>query len=73
MKYIDELEEIEKNLKEKKGENKIFKKFSFKKKTIEEEELEKKIKEQEILELEEKKSNIEKKISNSIKKNEKSY
>ena len=42
MKYIDELEEIEKNLKEKKGENKIFKKFSFKKKTIEEEELEKK-------------------------------
>ena len=68
MKYIDKLEEIDNKLKDLKGENKLFRKLSFKKKKNEKEEEEEKKKQQEISELEEKKVKLEIKIYNSIKK-----
>ena len=67
MTHINELEEIEKKLKELKSEGKFFKRISFKKRNKEEEEEKEKEKKKLIEELEQKKSQLEKKISDIIK------
>ena len=68
MSRLNEMENIDKKLKELKNEGKIFKRFSFKKKKNEEEEKEKEIeKKKQIEELEKKKAELEQIISDLVK------
>ena len=67
MTHMNELEEIEKKLKELKSEGKFFKRISFKKRNKEEEEEKEKEKKKQTEELEQKKTQLEKKISDTIK------
>ena len=67
MSHKNELEEIDKQLKEVKKDNKLFKKISFKKKNKEEEEEKEKEKQKQIEDLQQKRSDLEQKVSTLVK------
>ena len=67
MRQLDEIEEVDKKLKEMKNEGKLFKRINFKKKNKEEEEEKEKEKKKQIDELELKKAELEKSLPDVIK------
>ena len=67
MRQLDEIEEVDKKLKEVKNEGKLFKRINFKKKNKEEEEEKEKEKKKQIDELELKKAELEKSLPDVIK------